>query len=72
MGQVIKIVMYTYDPEVIVIGGSVAKAFNLFAEAMYATLHDFNYPESIKRLKIFQSQHPNIALLGAAALVTHP
>ena len=69
MGQVIKIVMYTYDPEVIVIGGSVAKAFNLFAEPMYAALRDFNYPESVKRLKIFQSQNPNIALLGAAALV---
>jgi hypothetical protein len=39
---------------------------------MYAALRDFNYPESIKRLQIFQSQHPNIALLGAAALVTHP
>jgi len=69
MGEVIKIVMYTYDPKVIVIGGSLAKAFNLFAEAMYATLHDFSFPESIKRLKVFQSQNPNIALLGAAALV---
>lgn len=71
MGQVIKIVMYAYDPEVIVIGGSLSKAYQLFAEAMYATLHDFSYPESIKRLKIFQSQNPNIALLGAAALVPH-
>lgn len=71
MGQVIKIVMYTYDPEVIVIGGSVSKAFHLFADAMYAALHDFNYPESIKRLKIYQSQNSNIALLGAAALVEH-
>jgi glucokinase len=32
-------------------------------------LQDFPYPESIRRLKIYQSRNPNITLLGAAALV---
>lgn len=69
LGQAVKTVVYTYDPEAIVIGGSVAKAFQFFAQSMYDSLEDFTFPESIKRLKIYQSQNANIALLGAAALV---
>lgn len=69
MGQVIKTVVYTYDPEAIVIGGSLSKAFNFFQQAMLDSLQDFSYPESIRRLKIFQSVNEDITLLGAAALI---
>jgi glucokinase len=70
MGQAIKTVVYSYDPEAIVIGGSLSKAFGFFQEAMYRSLTDFMFPQSIKRLKIFQSVEDNITLLGAASLVT--
>lgn len=69
MGQAIKTVVYSYDPEAIVIGGSVSKAFRFFEPAMMASLCDFTFPESIRKLKIFQSVNENITLLGAAALV---
>jgi glucokinase len=69
MGQAIKTVVYTYDPEVIVIGGSLSKAYPLFKDAMIQWLADFTFPESIKRLQIFQSVDENITLLGAAALL---
>jgi glucokinase len=69
LGQAVKTVVYTYDPEAIVIGGSVAKAFSFFANSMYDSLQDFTFPESIRRLKIYQSQNESISLLGAAALV---
>lgn len=69
LGFAIKAVMYVYDPEAIVLGGSIAKAFPFFEAGMYEALNDFAFPESIKRIKIFQSQDDNIALLGAAALV---
>lgn len=69
MGEAIKTVMYTFDPQAIVIGGSVSKAFQFFEDAMLNTLGDFTYPESIKGLKIFQSANENITLLGAAALL---
>jgi len=69
MGQVIKTVAYCYDPDAIVIGGSVSKAFRFFEVAMRQSLSDFAYPESMKRLKIFQSVNENITLLGAAALI---
>lgn len=69
IGHVVKTVVLTYDPEAIVIGGSLSKAFRFFEEAMYASLKNFCYPESIRRLEIRQSRNENIALLGAAALI---
>lgn len=69
MGEAIKTVMYTFDPQAIVIGGSVSKAFQFFEDTMLSTLGDFTYPESVKGLKIFQSVNENITLLGAAALL---
>jgi glucokinase len=70
LGEALKSVIYAYDPEAIVLGGSVSKAYALFNDAMRSSLHNFAYPESIKRLKIFQSQNENITLLGAASLVS--
>lgn len=70
MAEALKSVVYTYDPEAIVLGGSLSKAYDLFKNAMHASLLDFTYPESIKRLKIYQSQNENITLLGAAALAS--
>ena len=62
-------VVYTYDPEVIVLGGSLAKAFPYFEEQMRATMaRKFAYPESLKRLKVFQSSDDTIPLLGASLL----
>lgn len=69
MGHVIKTVVYAYDPEAIVIGGSLSKAFGLFKESMMQSLRDFTYPGSIEKLRIFQSDNEDITLLGAAALV---
>lgn len=69
LGCAIKAAMYVYDPEVIVLGGSIAKAYSLFKAGMLETLSDFAYPQSLKRLKILQSQNEDIALLGAAELV---
>lgn len=68
LGQAVKSVVYTYDPEAIVLGGSLSKAFDFFKGSMEASLQDFPYPESIKRLRIYRSQNENITLLGAAAL----
>ena len=69
MGQAIKTVVYSYDPEAVAIGGSLSKAFRLFEQSMRDSLTDFTFPESIRRLKIFQSVNENITLLGAAALI---
>ena len=70
IGCAIKAVMYVFDPEAIVLGGSIAKAYPLFKAGMLEALNDFAYPQSLKRLKIMQSQDDTISLLGAAALVS--
>ncbi|MEZ4902538.1 MAG: ROK family protein [Spirosomataceae bacterium] len=62
LGAAIKAILYIYDPEAIVLGGSIAKAYSLFRGGMFKALDDFAYPESLKRLKIFQSQNDDIAL----------
>ncbi len=68
-GAAVQVVLYAYDPEAIVIGGSVSKAFEFFKSSMYKSFSGFIYPESLKELNIFISDNENIALLGAAALV---
>lgn len=69
LGHAIKAVVYTYDPEIIVFGGSLAKAFTFFEGAMLDTLHkDFHFPHSLRQLKFAKSMNDNITLLGAAAL----
>ncbi len=70
IGCAIKAVMYVFDPEAIVLGGSISKAYPLFKAGMLEALNDFAYPQSLKRLKIMQSQDDTISLLGAAALVS--
>lgn len=69
VGEAIKCVAYAYDPEAVVLGGSLSKAFRFFNDAMHKSLTDFEFPESIKRLKIFQSTKDNITVMGAAALI---
>ncbi|WP_158855845.1 ROK family protein [Lunatibacter salilacus] len=69
LGVSVQAVLYTYDPQAIVLGGSIAKAYEFFKDSMEASFSEFIYPESIKKLKIFVSKNENIALLGAAALV---
>lgn len=69
MGQAIMSIMYAYDPEVIVMGGSISKAFRFFESAMNKKIQEFAFPETSQSLLIYQSKSSNIALLGAAALV---
>jgi glucokinase len=68
LSEAIKAVLYAYDPEVIVLGGSISKGYTFFKEAMLKGLADFAYPESVRKLRIFQSENENIALLGASAI----
>lgn len=68
LGQAIKITMYTYDPDWIVLGGSVSKAFNFFEEEMFSTMQDFDYPGILDKVKIFPSKLEHSAILGAASL----
>ncbi len=68
LGHGIKTILYAYDPEIIVLGGSVRKAFRFFKEAMWESIRSFAFSNSIRSLKIEVSELEHVAILGAAAL----
>jgi len=68
LGNAIKLVMYTYDPALIILGGSVQLAYEYFEQTMWERIKSFGYTKSIGRLQIKRSTLENSAILGAAAL----
>ncbi|WP_020531836.1 ROK family protein [Flexithrix dorotheae] len=72
LGIALKSVMYAYDPEIIILGGSISSAFKFFEASMLSALKDNHFPKSIERLKICVSQIDNVSMLGAASLVDQP
>ena len=60
--------LYVYDPEIIVLGGSISTAFTFFEKTMSQGLEKFAYPHIIDRLIIERSRLDHVAVLGAAAL----
>jgi len=64
----IQALLYAYDPEIIVLGGGVSKAFRHFEKPMREKLHNFRFQNNLKKLVIAQSKKPHIAVLAAAAL----
>ena len=68
VGQAIKTVMYAYDPELIVLGGSVSQAYAWFRETMSAAVRTLVYAKSAERIRIEVSELKNSGILGAAAL----
>ncbi len=68
VGEGIKTILFAYDPEIIVLGGSVRKAFRYFEAAMWESLRFFPYAKSLESLKIEVSELEYVAILGAAAL----
>ena len=67
VGQLVMLVLYTYDPEAIVFGGSIAHAFGFFREAMYEQLKRFPYAKTVEGLHICCSNIDHVGLLGASA-----
>jgi glucokinase len=68
IGVAVKSILYAYDPDIIIIGGSLSKAFDLFKTAMYKEIESFAYRNTLLNLKIEISDIEESAILGAAAL----
>ncbi|MCP4655339.1 MAG: ROK family protein [bacterium] len=67
-GHAVMTVLYAYDPELIVLGGSISKAFALFEGGMRERLKQYAYQHALERLVIACSETEDVAVLGAAAL----
>lgn len=68
LGEALKSILYAYDPEVIILGGSVSQSFDFFKDAMFHALQNFAYSSVLANLKIDVSELENSAIFGAAAL----
>lgn len=68
LGEAVKMILYTYDPEMIVLGGSVSGSYGLFSASMWDTIASYGYPASLAHLRITVSRLEHAGILGAAAL----
>lgn len=69
MAHAMMATLYAFDPEIVILGGSVTAAFRFFKKKMMERLTAaFAYQHALQRLVIEASELPDIALLGAAAL----
>jgi glucokinase len=68
IGQAIKQIMYAYDPQLIVLGGSVSAAYPYFEQTMWQEIKTFAYTKAVNRIQIQISELQNSGIIGAAAL----
>jgi glucokinase len=68
IGVLVKIILYTYDPDAIIFGGSIVNAYSYFEAAMRIEMATFDYPETVRKIQILISTRDDISILGAAAL----
>lgn len=68
LGNAIKMILYTYDPELILFGGSIREAYAYFQKTMWKQINTFAYPKSLEKFSIQISVLENCGVLGAAAL----
>jgi len=68
LGNCIKMIIYTYDPELIILGGSVRHAYEYFEKTMWQQIMTCGFSKSAERLIVEISSLQNSGILGAAAL----
>jgi glucokinase len=68
LGNAVKMMMYTYDPSLIILGGSVRFAYPYFQKSMWRQINTFAFTQSISKLRIELSDLENSGILGAAGL----
>lgn len=67
IGDLIKLICYVLDPEVIVIGGSVSRSFGHYQKTMKQSLENF-YFDGSNKVSILPSSDNDIAIYGAVSL----
>ena len=68
LGNAIKMILYSLDVELIILGGSVRHAFPFFSKTMWDCIRGFAFQNSVNALRIEVSELENSGILGAAAL----
>lgn len=69
IGNLINVILLTYDPQVIILGGDLLCGYEFFRESMEDSMKRFPFAETIQRVKILISTKEDMTLIGAASLV---
>jgi glucokinase len=73
LAQALMVALYAFDPDMVVLGGSVSRAWPFFKESLRRRMAaSFAYPHALARVPIQPSRNPRISILGAAALCADP
>ena len=70
LGNAIKTVLFAYDINLVILGGSVRHAYQFFAASMMKQIQTFPFTNAVKNLRIEISELENSGIMGAASL-TH-
>lgn len=68
IGNAIKMILYTYCPELIILGGSISKSYSFFEKTMWERIHTYIYSNTLEHFHLEISELENGGVLGAAAL----
>jgi glucokinase len=68
LGNAIRMILYTYSPEMIVLGGSISQAYPLFQEKMWERIRTYVYSNTLNQFHLEISELENSGILGAASL----
>lgn len=71
LGNLMKVILFTYAPQVIILGGGMAPAFPLFKLAMENAMNSFPYKILLNKVDVKISYLYDAALLGASALISY-
>ncbi|WP_294587445.1 ROK family protein [uncultured Bacteroides sp.] len=69
LGNLMKVILYTYAPQAIVLGGGIVAAFPLFKDSMEDAMRSFPYKVILNNVKVIPSCLKDASLLGASALL---
>jgi hypothetical protein len=68
LGNLLKVILHIYDPQVIALHGPLVQAYPYFKKAMWESLNTFQYPHIIKNLLVLPYTKEDSVLWGAASL----
>ncbi|MEN8116692.1 MAG: ROK family protein [Bacteroidota bacterium] len=68
IGEAIYTILAMYDPQVVVIGGSIAGSKEFIVDAIHNVLKSFHSKQAVENLKLEFSTESHVTVLGAAAL----
>ena len=69
LGNLMKVILFAYAPQAIVLGGGIVSAFPFFKDAMEDAMQSFPYKVISVNVRVVASSRKDSSLLGASALL---